>query len=198
MHVIIIVLMNTDFVPGSPIKSENLPDCVHVDLSDPRPVHLRQRVDQQDQVRNLVTNYVANTGSDINARYLFSKTVDLQQTAHDHDYFTRPFTELLVIKRNEVNISFYSLSMCTVPQTVYSDVIGLMMIAGKNSLFFLCTQYTCMHLTGQPTGSRRDREEDAGTEPKPDVERRERMENHSIQVWGDCSSNLSPQHGQTL
>ena len=59
------------------------------------------RADRQDRMANLVTNYVACTGSDIGARYLFG-AADLQEAARDHDYFDVPFTELLVRQRNKV------------------------------------------------------------------------------------------------
>ena len=90
IHSISINLFTFD-VLGSPVKAERLQGCTPVDLSDPRPAHLRMRPDRQERVANLVTNYVALTGSNIGARYL-SGAADLQEAARDHDYFSVPFT----------------------------------------------------------------------------------------------------------
>ena len=51
------------WILGSPVKTEQLHGVQKSDLYDPRPVHVRQRAGGYDATRNLVTNYLAHTGS---------------------------------------------------------------------------------------------------------------------------------------
>ena len=83
------------------MKAQNIQGCRKVNLDDPRPLHLRQRPDRQDRMRNLLINFVAKTGKDITARYIFNGA-NLQVAALDHDYLDVPFTEHAVRRRIQV------------------------------------------------------------------------------------------------
>ena len=90
------------------MKAEDLPGCLLGDMSDPRPLHLRNRPDRQHQMCNLVTNFVAHTGKDMAARYAIPKA-NLQVAVQDHDYLDAPFTEHLV--QNYLEVQFRNNSL---------------------------------------------------------------------------------------
>ena len=95
------------------MKAEDLPGCLLGDMSDPRPLHLRNRPDRQNQMCNLVTNFVAHTGKNMAARYAIPKA-DIQVAAQDHDYLDAPFTEHLVKNYVEVRLRNSSMKLCVI------------------------------------------------------------------------------------
>lgn len=61
-------------------------------LSNPRPAKYRKLPGFEDNVRNMIINYLANTRSDLTIRYLYDKT-DIQTAVQNHDFLPLPMTE---------------------------------------------------------------------------------------------------------
>ena len=84
---------------GSPVKAEQMFKRKKTSSStvyDPRPKSAKLTVgDKMSKAYALMVNYVYDTKHDINLRYMFGKA-DLQTASVDHDYLTKPFTELWV------------------------------------------------------------------------------------------------------
>ena len=86
---------------GSPVKAEDTPGAVRLNMADPRPAHLRNVPGYNDFVRNMVINYCSDTSHDLSMKYLYPKA-NLQAAAWDHAYVERPMTEYWVDKALQV------------------------------------------------------------------------------------------------
>lgn len=76
---------------GSPVRAESISKLTQAKDDDPRPLHMRNRPQYNDEVKMSVVSFCHASGMDIPMRYLFEKA-DLQAAILDHDYFHQPFT----------------------------------------------------------------------------------------------------------